>query len=194
MEGKLHIIRKGHDENYQVVTNYWLTDPSLGGYPCDRYNTAIDLLQKQSPSIELCATILNATKQDWGDGGTLYSNIYNISNKEVYVFSRGAMNTACKIDMEQQFQSMEAGTQESYDISELTYDTPITISNFSEEKLQEIDSSPTPESNGNIETVDISSTQDNAQSHNWFYLIFGVGILLLIVFAIVKAIKKKNRS
>jgi choloylglycine hydrolase len=194
MEGKLHIIRKGDDENYQVVTNYWLTDPSIGGYPCNRYNTAVDLLQKQSPSIELCATILNTTKQNWGDGGTLYSNIYNISNKEVYVFARGAMNTACKIDMEEQFQSMEEGTQESFDISELTYDTQITISNLSEENLQETDSGPTPESDRNIETVVISSTQGNAQSHNWIYWIFGIGILLLIVFAFVKAVKKKKRS
>lgn len=194
MEGELHIIRKGHDENYQVVTNYWLTDPSLGGYPCDRYNTVVDLLQKQSPSIELCATILNATKQSWGEGGTLYSNIYNLSSKEVYVFSGGAMNTACKIDMEQQFQSMEPGTQEIYDISELTFDTQINMSDLGKENLQGTDSIPTTESNGNIETAVIPSTQGNTQSNNGFYLIFGIGILSLIAFVIVKVVKWKNRS
>jgi choloylglycine hydrolase len=194
MKGELHIIRKGQDENYQVVTNYWLTDPTLGGYPCDRYNTAVDLLQKQSPSIELCANILDATKQNWGDGGTLYSNIYNLSSKEVYVFSRGAMNLACKIDMEEQFQSMEAGTQVSYDLSELTYDTQITTSNLNKENIQATVSIPTPEAEGNIETAAISSTQDNAQSNNGFYWIFGIGILSLITFAIVMAVKRKNRS
>lgn len=51
VEGELHIIRKGQDENYQVITNFWLTDPSMGRYPCDRYNTAVDILQNQSPSI-----------------------------------------------------------------------------------------------------------------------------------------------
>jgi hypothetical protein len=47
-EGELHIIRKGQDENYQVITNYWLSNPSLGGYPCDRYNTVADQLQSHT--------------------------------------------------------------------------------------------------------------------------------------------------
>ncbi len=194
MEGKLHIIPKGHDEHYQVVTNYWFTDPSLGGYPCDRYNTAVDLLQKQSPSIELCATILNATKQNWDGGGTLYSNIYNLSSKEIYVFSRGAMNKACKIDMEKQFKSMEAGAQKRYDISKLTFDTQITISNLGKKNLQKTESTPTPKSDGNIETEVISSTQGNIQNHNGLYWIFGIGITSLIIFAIVKALKRKNKN
>jgi choloylglycine hydrolase len=194
MEGKLNIIRKGHDENYQVVTNYWLTDPSLGGYPCDRYNTAVDLLQKQSPSIELCATILNATKQSWGEGGTLYSNIYNLSSKEIYVFSRGLMNTACKIDIEKQFKSMEAGTKKRYDISKLTFDNQITISNLGKKSPQKTDSAPTPKSDGDIETAVISSTQGNIQSHNGLYWILGIGIMSLIVYAIVRVLKRKNKN
>lgn len=193
VKGKLHIIHKAHDENYQVVTNYWLTDPSLGGYPCNRYNTAVDLLQKQSPSIELCASILNATKQNWGNGGTLYSNIYNLSTREVYVFSRGAMNKASKIDMEHQFKSMEAGTQKKYDISKLTFDTQITISNSDKTNLQEADATTTPETDGNIDKEVNPQIQDNIQSNNVFFWIFGIGILLLTVFVIVTAVKKKNR-
>ncbi len=194
MEGKLHIIRKGQDENFQVITNYWLTDPTLGGYPCDRYNTAVELLQKQSLSIELCAAILNATKQNWGEGGTLYSNIYNLSSKEVYVFSRGTMNKTCKIDMEKHFQSMEAGTQVSYDISELSYDTQITIGDLSKKNLQETDKIPTPKPDRSIESAVISPAQGNAQSNHGLYWSVGIGILSLIVFAIVKAVKRKNRS
>lgn len=104
------------------------------------------------------------------------------------------MNAACKIDMEEQFQSMEAGAQESYDISELTYDTQITIGDPSKENLQETDSILTPESDGNIETAVISSTQSNTQSNNGVYWVLGIGILSLIVFAVVKAVKWKNRS
>ena len=191
MKGKLHIIRKGHDENYQVVTNYWFTDPSLGGYPCDRYSTAVDLLQKQSPSIELCATILNDTKQNWGEGGTLYSNIYNLSSKEIYVFTRGTMNTACKIDMEKHFKSMEAGAQKRYDISKLTYDTQINISDLGKKNIQETNSIPTQKFDGDIETADISLTQGNVQkSHNGLYWVLGVGIMSLIIFTIVKVLKR----
>ncbi len=194
MEGDIHIIHKGHDENYQVITNYWLADPSLGGYPCDRHDTAVELLQKQSPSIELCASILDATKQNWGDGGTLYSNIYNLSSKEVYVFSRGTMNSAYKIDMELQFRSMEAGTQVSYDISELTYDTQLNFNNSGEENLKKTDTIPTPEAAENIETVVISSTQGNSESNHWFYWILGIGIVLLVVIVIVKTAKRKIRT
>lgn len=188
MKGELHIIHKGNDENYQVVTNYWFTDPSLGGYPCDRYNTVVDLLQNQSPSVELCAEILNETKQNWGDGGTLYSNIYNLCSKEVYVFTRGKMDTACKINIEQQFQSMEAGNEVSFDISELTYDTPFTISNVSKENLQETDSIEAPEADEDIDATVISSTHVN----NEFYWFFGIGILSFTVFVIVKAVKGKS--
>jgi hypothetical protein len=191
MGGKLHIIRKGNDEKYQVVTNYWFTDPSLGGYPCDRYNTAVDLLQKQSPSIELCATILNDTKQNWGEGGTLYSNIYNLSSKEIYVFSKGTMNTASKIDMKKHFKSMEAGTQKRYDISKLIFDTQINISDLGKNNFQETNSIPTQKFDGDIETAGISLTQGNVQkSQNGLYWVLGVGIISLIVFTIVMVLKR----
>jgi choloylglycine hydrolase len=193
MEGELHIIRKGDDENYQVITNYWLTNPSLGGYPCDRYNTAVDLLQKQPPSIELCATILDSTKQNWGKGGTLYSNIYNLSSKEVYVFFKGTMDTACKINMEQQFQSMEAGTQISYDLSQLTYDTQIANSSLSKGKLQDTASILTPESDGFIEKTVTSSTKDNTQINPLFYWIPGFCILISIFF-IAKIVERKKKN
>jgi hypothetical protein len=152
VEGELHIIHKGQDENYQVITNYWLTNPSLGGYPCDRYNTAVDLLQNHSSSIESCAAVLNSTKQNWGGGGTLYSNIYNLSGKEIYVFNRGRMNQACKIDMEEMFQSMQAEPQVSYDLNELTYDIQFAVSNFSSENLPETDNNTISESDADIET------------------------------------------
>ena len=193
MEGELHIIRKGDDENYQVITNYWLTNPSLGGYPCDRYNTAVDLLQKQPPSIELCATILDSTKQNWGKGGTLYSNIYNLSSKEVYVFFKGAMDTACKINMEQQFHSMEAGTQISYDLSKLTYDTLVTNNSLSMENQLDTDNILTPETDGYIKTSVTSSTQSNTESNALFYWIFGFSALLT-VYLIAKLVERKKKN
>lgn len=184
VEGELHIIHRSKDENYQVITNYWLTNPSLGGYPCERYNTAVDILQNQSPSIETCASILNSTKQNWGEGGTLYSNIYNLSQKEIYVFNRGRMDQACKIDMEEIFQSMQAGTQEKYNLNELTYDTQFNVSNLS-------NNSTMPESDGDIETSLTGSTQ-NSFYNNWILLISGVCILIFIVFSLVKRIERKK--
>jgi choloylglycine hydrolase len=193
MEGELHISRKGHDEKYQVITNYWLTNPSLGGYPCNRYNTAVDLLQKQSPSIELCATILDSTKQNWGEGGTLYSNIYNLSSKEVYVFLRGAMDTACKIDMEKQFQSMEAGTQISYDLSKLTYDIKITNRSLSKENQQDTEKILTTDTEGYIKTSVTSPAQVHTERNALLYWIFGFGILLTI-YIMAKLVERRKKN
>ena len=190
VEGELHIIRKGQDENYQVITNYWLTDPSLGGYPCNRYNTAVDLLQSNPPSIELCADVLNSTKQNWGAGGTLYSNIYNLSSKEIYVFSRGRMDQACKIDMEELFQSMQAEPQVIYDLNDLTYDTQFTVSNSSDRNLPETDNDTMPESDGGIETSADIPTK-NFFYDNWILWISGICILVYIVLSLVK---KKERE
>jgi len=192
VEGELHIIRKGQDENYQVITNYWLTNPSLGGYPCDRYNTVVELLQNHSPSIESCAAVLNSTKQNWGGGGTLYSNIYDLSRKEIYVFNRGRMNQACKIDMEEIFQSMKAGTQVSYDLNELTYDIQFNVSNLSNENLQETDSNTMPESDGDLETSDAASIR-NSFNKNWTIWFSGVCIPVFIVFLSVMKTEKKKR-
>lgn len=144
----------------------------------------MDILQNQSPSIETCASILNSTKQNWGEGGTLYSNIYNLSQKEIYVFNRGRMDQACKIDMEEIFQSMQAGTQEKYNLNELTYDTQFNVSNLS-------NNSTMPESDGDIETSLTGSTQ-NSFYNNWILLISGVCILIFIVFSLVKRIERKK--
>jgi choloylglycine hydrolase len=192
VEGELHIIRKGQDENYQVITNYWLTNPSLGGYPCERYNTAVDLLKNHSPSIESCAVILNSTKQNWGGGGTLYSNIYNLSSKEIYVFNRGRMNQACKIDMEEIFHSMQAEPQVSYDLNDLTYDIQFTVSNLSNENSPKADTNTVPESDGDIETSAAIPTK-NIFYDNWMLWILGICILVYIVLSLIKKIERKKR-
>ena len=89
---------------------------------------------------------------------------------------------------------MEEGAQKRYDISKLTFDTKITTGNLGKKNLQETDSTPTPKSGGNTETAAISSTQGNNQNHNGLYWIFGIVIIVLIIFAIVKALKRKNNN
>ncbi|MEN2777403.1 carcinine hydrolase/isopenicillin-N N-acyltransferase family protein [Acetivibrio clariflavus] len=189
--GELHIIHKDRDENYQVITNYWLTNPSLGGYPCDRYNTVVDLLQCKSPSVELCADVLNSTKQNWAGGGTLYSNIYNLSSKEIYVFNRGRMDQACKIDMEELFQSMQAEPKVSYNLNDLTYDIQFTVSNLRNDNLPETDNSSIPESDGDMETS-AAITKKNIFYDNLVLWILGICILGYIVALLL--IKKKGKK
>lgn len=195
MDGELHVIYKGQDENYQVITNFWLTDPSLGGYPCGRYNTVAELLQNHSPSIELCAAVLNSTKQNWSGGGTLYSNIYNLSSKEIYVFNRGRMDQACKIDMEGLFQSMQAGSQVSYGLNDLTYDVQFTVGNSSNRDLTETDNNTMPESGGSDGDMETSAAipAKNIFYDNWILWISGIYILAYIVLSLIKKIVRKKR-
>ncbi len=126
MQGRLNIIR--NEQSYQLITNFWLTDKSLGNYPCNRFSTAEAMLKKLNPSIEGFADILNATKQNWGQGGTLYSNIYDLKNRMVYVFCSGKLDSACKIDLNQRLNTMKTGDSVKEPIKELTYDVPIVIS------------------------------------------------------------------
>jgi choloylglycine hydrolase len=125
MEGKLHIIPK--DQSYQLITNFWLTDKSLGNYPCSRFSTADTMLKKQKLSVEGFASILNATKQNWGEGGTLYSNVYDLAKRTVYVFCNGKLDSAYKVDLASQLKSMKAGDIVRNPIKNLKFNVPVAI-------------------------------------------------------------------
>ena len=91
-------IIPGHDD-YQVLTNFYQSHPELGGHPCWRYETAVDML---SSSYELTTyfigSILEATHQE-GKYPTQYSNIYDLKNCEVYLFYYHNYEEFIKIDL-----------------------------------------------------------------------------------------------
>ena len=75
--------RKG---GYQLLTNFNLNDPSYGGEAkCIRYAAADSMLRNDSS-----ATISNIQKilaQTHQEDLTIYSNVYNLTTAEVYVYS-----------------------------------------------------------------------------------------------------------
>ncbi len=75
--------RKG---NYQLLTNFNLTNPSYGGEPvCKRFAAADSLLHLDSSTkISNIEKILFYTNQE---DLTVYSNIYNLTKGDVYVYS-----------------------------------------------------------------------------------------------------------
>ena len=75
------------NDYYQVCTNFYQSNPSLGGYPCWRYDTAVELFEdhQDSVSIPLFRDILNATHQE-GQYPTLYTNIYDLHDGKVYLY------------------------------------------------------------------------------------------------------------
>ena len=79
-----NILDKEND--YQVLTNFYQSNPDLGGYPCWRYKNAIEML---SENFELnpyfIGSVLASTHQE-GKYPTQYSNIYDLKNGLIYLF------------------------------------------------------------------------------------------------------------
>ncbi|MFC2155093.1 hypothetical protein ACFLRB_01200 [Acidobacteriota bacterium] len=96
VEGDGYILKNGR---YQVLTNFYQSNPSLGGYPCQRYDTAVDMLENNKTySIYLFGSILSATHQD-GKYPTQYSNIYDLKKGVVYLFYYHNFNEFVEIDL-----------------------------------------------------------------------------------------------
>lgn len=79
------IIR--NTDNYQVATNFYLSDTPRSEITCARYLSAERILSTydKPPSTELCRDILDKTKQS-GSIITLYSAIYDMKQKKIHVY------------------------------------------------------------------------------------------------------------
>jgi penicillin V acylase-like amidase (Ntn superfamily) len=92
-----HILEK--DSSYQILTNFYHSHPDLGGYPCWRYERANELLRSSSVLTPYyIGSILAATHQE-GKYPTQYSTIYDLKNKQVYLFHFHNYEEYIKIDL-----------------------------------------------------------------------------------------------
>jgi choloylglycine hydrolase len=98
-EGKLQVHRNTH--NYQLLTNFNITNPAYGGEPvCRRYTTAEAMLKADSSaSVENLKAILAKTHQE---NLTVYSNIYNLTRREVYVYSKTNFTARVKLNLDEE--------------------------------------------------------------------------------------------
>ena len=74
--GKLHIIR--NDAEYQFVTNFHLSDPSLGWYPCERYRKLETFFKEPGEKTGRLSEALDAVHQE-GAYPTIYSYVFDLS-------------------------------------------------------------------------------------------------------------------
>jgi len=101
--------------DYQVLTNFYQSEPDLGGYPCWRYETANELLAGcDSLTPYYIGKVLASTCQD-GNYPTQYSNIYDLKNRRVYLFYYHNFKEFLVIDL---LEEIEKGDQ-TYKISSL---------------------------------------------------------------------------
>ena len=82
-DGDSIVAREG---DYQILTNFHLSDPDLGGYPCPRYQKAEELCAScDTLTYHFMGTVLASTRQE-GRYPTRYSIIYDLVNRRVILF------------------------------------------------------------------------------------------------------------
>lgn len=96
IEGDEVIRKKG---KYQVVTNFYQSEVKPERIRCRRYKTADAMLKEADEvSVDLCKRILDATHAE-GSHPTLYSNVYDVKRKVVYLYYFHNFLNEVKIDL-----------------------------------------------------------------------------------------------
>jgi len=98
--GKVQFVKKTGD--YQISTNFVISECPDGNYPCWRYNKADSIFrQTDGMSVDLIRDILDATHQE-GRYATVYSNIFDLKNGIVYLYHLYDFDHGIKIDLEKE--------------------------------------------------------------------------------------------
>ena len=94
--GKLQVHKRTH--NYQLLTNFNLSEPSYGNdSACARFAIAENALHiDSSAALHNLEKILRQTHQE---ELTVYSNIYNLTAGEVYVYNKADFTRKIKLNL-----------------------------------------------------------------------------------------------
>jgi tetratricopeptide (TPR) repeat protein len=116
IEGDVQIPKEGR---FQVATNFHQSRPELGGYPCERYTIANEMLAKSvDVSIDLCRRVLAATHLEHEAGfsnPTVYSNICDLKRGVIYFYHFHNFENVVRLDLKEE---LEKGAHE-YDLPSL---------------------------------------------------------------------------
>jgi hypothetical protein len=133
VEGDSIILIK---DNYLILTNFYHSNPQLGGYPCWRYDTAKELFtNSEDLTTYLVGSILSATHQE-GKYPTQYSQIYDLKNCRIYLFYYHNYEEFIVIDLKEE---LKKGYR-SFDIpvlfAKIKLLTPISGKDISSSKVE----------------------------------------------------------
>lgn len=88
-DGEINFTRKSLGDGYLVSTNYNLSYGNQSDW-CWRYDTAVVMLNtitdNEGLSIEFCRDILDSVHQEGDYVNTLYSNIFDLKKKMIYLY------------------------------------------------------------------------------------------------------------
>lgn len=90
-EGELIYTRKQKGYNYLVSTNFnRANSQNAWSYPCWRYDKAVEMLddvkETKNLTVDYMKSILDSVHVEGADNNTLYSNIFDLKNRIVYLY------------------------------------------------------------------------------------------------------------
>ncbi len=122
VENEMKVVPK--EKKYQIATNFFISDPDLGGYPCSRYSTVEKMLEgSKELSVGTFADILGAVTQTWSGGGTKYSNVYDLRNRVVYVYNKANFDRYAVFHLDEELKKLNSKERVEYNIDTLPYQT-----------------------------------------------------------------------
>jgi Tol biopolymer transport system component len=90
---ELAFTRKPRRDGFLVSTNFNRANPKntyRGGYPCWRYNKAVEMLEKikdeKDLTVDYFKSILDACHVEGPVSNTLYSNVFDLKNGVIYLY------------------------------------------------------------------------------------------------------------
>ncbi|MFW9993901.1 MAG: carcinine hydrolase/isopenicillin-N N-acyltransferase family protein [Candidatus Odinarchaeota archaeon] len=97
-DGELAYTRK--EGKYLIMTNFNVVNPDNGRYPCNRYTTAQEMLEDMdNVTADGFQSILSAVHQESAFTNTVYSNIYDLQNGDIYLYYFHQFEEVVKINL-----------------------------------------------------------------------------------------------
>ena len=119
-DGEFNFIR--NNESLQLATNYYVDDPSRrnpGSDAIRRYDAAEQILNNivtdEDISIEAITSVLDAVHFEGPAVNTLYSNIFDVTNGDIYLYYFHQFEEVVKLNLEEEL----AKGRHAYRISDL---------------------------------------------------------------------------
>ena len=105
LDGELSFTRKLMGDNFLISTNFNLASVGREGL-CWRYDTALGILDELGKDVELSlgvmVEVLDAVHVEGAYSNTLYSNVYDLKNGEIYVYYFHQFDEVIKLEVEEE--------------------------------------------------------------------------------------------
>ncbi len=106
-DGELAVFRT--NDSYQLATNYYVDDPfrgNPGSDPIERYRAAEeklnDIVKNDDLTIKSITSVLKAVHFEGANINTIYSNIFDVTNGDIYLYFFHQFKEVVKLNLEEE--------------------------------------------------------------------------------------------